>query len=286
MALIRYPGSKAKLAQKIWKHFPDEMREPLWMQAAMWEFREPFFGAGAIGFLLLEALPPKCAVWLNDKDSGIVSLWQAVQGEHEQLIDLVDRFKPSAEYFYEFKEEDGRTDLGILRQGFRKLALHRMSYSGLGVMSGGPLGGKDQSSAYNVECRWNRETIKKEIARLHKLLARFATLRITCGEFTELVETANEQTFIYLDPPYYEKGPQLYKHAMDAEDHAMLAIGLRKTPARWVLSYDDHAEVRRLYQWATIEEIELTYTMARSRGDTRPKNREVVIKPTPTQEAR
>lgn len=277
MALIRYPGSKEKLAGKILEMFPDEMREPLWMNAAEWEYREPFFGAGAIGFKVLKSLPPKCGVWLNDKDSGIVSLWNAVLHNHEELIDIVHRFKPTADHFYQFKKEDGKTDLGIVRQGFRKLALHRMSYSGLGYMSGGPLGGKNQSSEYNVDCRWNRETIKAEIKKLHKLLSVFRNVRITCGEFTELVETADERTFVYLDPPYYEKGPQLYRYAMDAEDHNVLAIHLRKTPAHWVLSYDDHPEVRRLYQWAKFTDVELTYTMARSRGDNRPKNREVVI---------
>lgn len=278
MSLIRYPGSKEKLAASIKGLFPDSMQFPLWSNAATREYREPFFGAGAVGFRVLKILDPSCSVWLNDKDPGMASLWRAVMNHADELIDLVGKFGPSTDWFYQFKEEDGRTDLGDLRQGFRKLALHRMSYSGLGAMSGGPLGGRNQSGEYNVGCRWNAETIKSDIRKLSNRLNRFDNIRITCGDFGPLITDAPESSFIYLDPPYVEKGPELYKHCMSDDDHSRLAKCLRETAPRWVLSYDDHDMIRTLYDWAEISEIELTYTTAFSKGK-RPKNQEILITP-------
>jgi len=43
--------------------------------------------------------------------------------------------------------------------GFKKLAIHQISYSGLGTKSGGPLGGKSQESIYKIDCRWSPKHI-------------------------------------------------------------------------------------------------------------------------------
>jgi DNA adenine methylase len=277
VALIRYPGSKEKLTDPIWAKFPDQIKHELWSNSKQWEYREPFFGAGAIGFKVLRRLSPKCGVWLNDIDPGMVCLWETVRQDPEGLIDRLSQFVPTVEWFELFKREDGRTDLPAAQIGFRKLALHRMSFSGLGWMAGGPIGGKDQANAlYKVDCRWTPETMKDEIRKLHKRIRPFGSYRFTNLDFAALIEDAPRECFIYLDPPYYEKGPALYKHSMDDNAHHRLADLLQKTEATWVLSYDDHPFVRSLYSWAHFEPISLTYTMA-STNKKRPKNGEVII---------
>jgi DNA adenine methylase len=279
MALIRYPGSKAKLAEQICRQFPPEMTLALWSDKAGWEYREPFFGAGAIGFSILDdGLARRCSVWLNDIDPGMCALWTAVKDHPDCMYRMIEKFTPSPDLFYQYKEEDGRRDLNVVHSGFRKLALHRMSYSGLGAMSGGPLGGRDQSSKYNVDCRWNPERIRAEIRSLSIVLGRFKHLKITNLDFAEVIRDAPETCFIYADPPYFEKGPELYKHSMSDADHARLAALLRETKATWVLSYDEHPAIREHYHWANFEQIELKYTTAFSKGS-RPKNREVIITP-------
>lgn len=278
MALIRYPGSKEKLTRPIWSRFPDQMKHELWSSRNPWEYREPFFGAGAIGFKVLQRLSPSCRVWLNDIDPGMAALWRTVRDEPEELIKRFDRFEPTAELFYQFKEEDGRTDIPDAQAGFRKLAMHRMSFSGLGAKAGGPIGGKDQENAvYKVGCRWNPEAMKEEVRQLHKRLRPYKQFRFTCEDFAALIDGAPRECFIYVDPPYYEKGPELYKYAMDEADHVRLAGLLRETAATWVLSYDDHIAIRDIYSWATIEEVKITYTCSTSKDGKRPKNKEIII---------
>lgn len=281
MALIRYPGSKEKLAAELWRLFPDAITSSLFSAANRWEYREPFFGAGAIGFKILKHIHHRCRVWLNDVDADLVCMWQAVHSQPYQFCKLVHNFTPTVERFYEYKERDGVDDADPVERGFRKLALHRMSVSGFGAMSGGPIGGRSQqSSQYTVSCRWNPERIKRDVVRLNELLSSFDELRITAGDFEPLLINAGEETFIYLDPPYFKKGEQLYKHNLSPLDHSRLAGAVRECMAHWVVSYDDHPEIRRLYSWAKFHDLYITYTNAVAKGGKRPKNREIAITPT------
>lgn len=280
MPLIRYPGSKAKLIDPILAAFPCEMTLAMFQTLTDWEYREPFFGSGAIGFHLLPRLSRHCSVWLNDADPDLVCLWQSVYARPMDLIGHITRFTPSAAAFFDFKKRDCDGEGSVAERGFRKLALHRMSMSGFGYMSGGPIGGKDQANKlYNVQCRWNPERMKRDIAMLHRQLNKFVNVRITCGDFADLLTDACCNAFVYLDPPYYEKGSQLYRFSFDADDHARLAEALQATNAQWALSYDDHPEIRRLYSWATFKELEVRYSNAVTNKATRPKNREVLITP-------
>jgi DNA adenine methylase len=288
MSVIRYPGSKEKLVTPIWTRFPDAMKHELWSNNLRWEYREPFFGAGAVGIQVIERLSVGVDVWLNDIDFGMVCLWRTIACSDQAAFDLfnrmIDAFEPSADYFYRFKEEDGRRDLPEVQVGFRKLALHRMSFSGLGYMAGGPIGGRDQENAkYDVQCRWKPGPIKKAIAKARKVFRRgFNDFRITCLDFADVIRDAPSACFIYADPPYFEKGPQLYRHSFSDTDHRRLADALRTTRARWALSYDDAPFIRDLYRgWTDVEPLEITYTTARATGDRRPKNREILITPFP-----
>lgn len=277
MALIRYPGSKSKLMSRLIPMFPDEITQPLWSTSRV-EYREPFFGSGECGLKLLCTMDRDCVVWLNDVDPDLVCLWQSVKDDPGELNRLVGRFTPSVNAFFDFKERDGRDDSSRVERGFRKLALHRMSVSGFGYMSGGPIGGKSQgSSAYTVECRWSASRIKRTISQISRDFNVFKSLRITCLDFAEVIADAPEESFIYLDPPYYEKGNQLYKHGMTQVDHERLAELLRSARCKWVLSYDDHKEIRRLYDWCDFTELEITYSNATNAKTRRPKNSEVAI---------
>lgn len=278
MPFIRYPGSKAKLVNAIYRTFPQRLTGGLFATEGV-EYREPFFGSGAMGFEVLTAINPRSSrVWLNDKDPWMVALWRSVLNQPNELRRRIADFHPTADAFYEFKSKDGDLDVSDLDAGFMKLALHQMSVSGFGAMSGGPLGGREQTNAsYPVDCRWNAQSLKRHVVRLHRLMAAFKEIRFTCRDFADVLIGTPADAFVYLDPPYVEKGEQLYKHNMTAADHERMASIVQGLKCDWSLSYDDHPLVRRLYSWATIREIEVTYTNATHAKGSRPKNREVVI---------
>ena len=278
MVLIRYPGSKHKLVTAIKNHFPCKARGDL-LCGKPFMYAEPFFGAGAIGLSVLNNLPVACKVVFNDIDPGIAALWLSVKDNPVDLCRAVQAFRPTVEAFYEFKSLDGTSTGNLVTDGFRKLALHRMSVSGFGVMAGGPIGGRHQGNKeYTVECRWTESSIKRQIMILHNRMRRFRDLTISCVDFDGVIAQCGPSDIAYCDPPYYEKGGQLYKHSMSGSDHERLATTLGSSICEWVLSYDDHPAIRSLFSWAEFHELEVRYSNAVC-NTTRPKNREVLILP-------
>jgi len=257
--LLRYPGGKAKISKPIIKALTHIFNEN-----ADIEYREPFFGGGSIGLKLLTDIQVQKA-WINDFDKGMAALWTATIIDPEGLKERIQSFTPSTKHFYEFKNDLLNVpDIhDITDVGFKKLAVHQLSYSGLGTKSGGPLGGVEQKSQYKIDCRWSPKTLYKNINKLHALFSATDIRGNKCWsrDFKELIMDDNCPAFMYLDPPYFIKGNEMYQHGFSIEDHERLADYLRKTKHRWVLSYDDCAEIRKLYSWATIKEIKLKYTI-------------------------
>lgn len=277
--IIRYPGSKAKLAQDIiQKWMPDWIIGEAFPQPEGATYIEPFFGSGAVGIAVLKQVRESASVWINDIDYGMYAMWHSVAYETQRLVQYVRDFHPTTEAFYELKESDGERTGCIARDGFNKIALHRMSVSGFGRMAGGPIGGRSQGGKYTVGCRWNPASIEDAIYFAKRRLKRFVNLRITNLHFRDVLAEATDASLVYLDPPYYVKGGQLYAHNMTDAEHAELASLLHDTPADWRLSYDDCPRVRELYSWASFAELEIRYTNAVTRSR-RPKNRELLISP-------
>jgi DNA adenine methylase len=130
-----------------------------------------------------------------------------------------------------------------------------MSFSGLGVMAGGPM--------HDVGCRWSPDYICKRIDCLQHLLTR---AMVTCGDFEALL---GGDCVLYIDPPYWQKGDELYQCSFGEQDHIRLADCLRQLGDKWIASYHDCPEIRDLYAgWASIKTVEANYTIHTSRKKT------------------
>jgi DNA adenine methylase len=80
-------------------------------------------------------------------------------------------------------------------------------------------------------------------------------------DVAELIEDISCSSLLYLDPPYFVKGNDLYQFGFSREDHARLSTTLKNTQHAWLLSYDDCPEIRELYKWACIEAIDVNYSI-------------------------
>lgn len=263
MSFFRYPGGKTKIKDVI----AEQLEKSATAGLGSVQYREPFFGGGSIG-LHMVSLGVR-DLWVNDRDVGISCLWTSVISHHEQLKDMVRSFTPSVGSFCDMKAELSAIDRvpevidGIVAVGFKKMAIHQTSYSGLGTMSGGPLGGMSQASEYKIGCRWNPKNICSKIDRIHHVLSGVKVRKESCSvhDFETLVLEGGSDVLLYIDPPYYIKGNELYQCGMTSFDHLRLSKMLRKTSHRWVLSYDDCREIRDIYSWACVREIDVNYSI-------------------------
>lgn len=263
--IIRYPGGKGKFQDIILHRLHAMATRPH-------EYREPFYGGGAVGIDYLSEPPATCKnAWINDKDVGIACLhtsvirypellcsqilnylenWDTLPEEEKQKV----RLQKASEFRKLQEESKSWTSMPtsqeeILEYGMKKLVIHQMSYSGLGVKSGGPLGGLKQESAYPIDCRWSPNYLVKKIHKLHQLYSRFSIREQSCTNYdwSLLIRDEEFPTILYLDPPYYHKGKDLYQHAFDEADHRNLCESLKFCPHSFLLSYDDCDEIRDLY---------------------------------------
>ena len=259
--LIRYPGGKRKLlgpiASRLSSMFSDLSPEA--------EYREPFFGAGEVGLALLKQQPGRRA-WLNDGDPALAALWDGVVHRAEGLRMMVDLFAHvlDAGYFFLYQKallsirtptDLGGDDPGWI--GLAKLAAHQMSFSGLGARAGGPMGGRLQRDPEAIRSRYDADSLCAKIAASSAILTAARLREGTCTnlDFARLFEAPGEAGY-YIDPPYYKAGPGLYQFSFSHADHERLAALLRAETRPWLLSYDEHPAVRKLYQgWSRIEEL-------------------------------
>jgi DNA adenine methylase len=266
--ILRYPGGKKKIAKVIVRIIKS------WLDttAGDVEYCEPFFGGGAVGFGVIKECPGFSRYWLNDGDPAMACLWRSIVERADSLRILLGCFEPSVGYFKFYKkllrkinspeDLDGHDPVSV---SLMKISLHQMSYSGLGTMAGGPIGGVEQTGTNDVGCRYDGERIAKSVYSARDLLTSVPLHPdiCTCVDFENTFAAGGDGIY-YADPPYYKAGPGLYQAAFKPEDHVRLAETLRAEDRPWLLSYDRHPVIEDLYSgWASVREIPIGYSINR-----------------------
>ncbi len=235
---------------------------------------EPYAG-GAGASLSLLFLEEANEIFINDADPSIYAFWWTLTNRPQPFLDLLaSRRATMAEWRRqrEIYRKAGRASR--LRRGFSAFYLNRCNRSGI-IMNGGPIGGVKQDGKWKLDARFNRADLMKRCEKVAEYRNRITVSGKDGIDFIRTMDT--DTNFLFIDPPYYEKGPSLYLNALNPSYHARLANQLR-TMGRgaWVLTYDDCPEIRSLYSgWASIKPFGLRYAAAKRR-----KGNELLITPT------
>lgn len=227
---LRYPGSKQRVLNKI---------IPFWnyIKNSVDEYREPFLGGASI-FLNLDLENKK--VLLNDKDEKISTLFTVIRDNPKELCAKIRDITPTIELWHEIRSSDYKEEIDI---AFRTLFLNRTNYSG--ILNASPIGGFRQESEYPIHCRWSPDELEKRIIQCSKKLQ---SCDITSKDFFfSIIKPSHGEVFLFLDPPYYEKGNKLYDVFMSEEDHIRLRDLLIKTRHHFLLTYDNCDKIKELY---------------------------------------
>jgi DNA adenine methylase len=265
---LRTPGGKSTVAKRI---------VSIMMESGeITDYRELFLGGGSVCLEMMEHLDPGAAITINDFDDSLMLMWRLVVHDPGQLVDAIKDYDPSVGDFYAFKAKllDPFDDSSDLETAAMRLIISRISYSGLGVMAGGPQGGRSQNSCCLINDRWNPVNMGRKIMKVHDLFSEFSVM-CRCTDYGSVMKNVSEDTVLYLDPPYLVQGKYLYQHSFSLAQHTRLADALKKLDCRWFLSLDDCDEVRALYDWASITEIPISYTMRNKTG----KKLDLLIQP-------
>ena len=135
-----------------------------------------------------------------------------------------------------------------MQLGFATFFLNRTNRSG--ILNAGVIGGRDQSGRWKIDARYNAAELIFRIESIAKMRRR---IKLTRSDALALLRHGlprwTGKTLIYLDPPYYEQGRELYYDYYQPKDHADLAAFIRANMEGrpWIVSYDNVAPISGLY---------------------------------------
>lgn len=233
---LRYPGGKATLAPFVAGIIASQ-------SVRARQYVEPFAGgAGAALRLLIDEHVEH--VVLNDIDAGVAAFWRAVFMHTDELARRVLTCKVSLIAWRRHRKTYMDKCGDDVELGFATLFLNRTNRSG--ILDAWPIGGLEQEGRWGIDARFNPEGLAARIRRLGKYASR---VTICQEDGIALVDRylRDRASFVYLDPPYLQKGDDLYLDTLGWTDHQRLAKKLRPRQG-WLLTYDADPRVpRELY---------------------------------------
>lgn len=248
-----YIGGKRVLAPRICKIIDAHQHRT---------YAEPFVGMG--GVFLRRASRPK-AEFINDYGREVYTLFRVIQEHYVAFLDLM-RFQITTQANFERLRATDPETLTDLQRAARFLYVQRVAF-----------GGRVRSPVFGLAterpARFNITTLEPDIEALHE---RLSGVTIMCLDFAEFIRRVDRRdTLFYLDPPYWgcekDYGPDVFAR----EDFERLSDCLKTIKGQFLLSLNDRPEVRALFSWARIKQVDVTYSISSQTGNTAAK--EVLI---------
>jgi site-specific DNA-adenine methylase len=187
---------------------------------------------------VLSPVPVKLPNFRNVVDPAIWSFWHCVLSKTAALLKMVETTPITVEEWRRQRAIYQATDLSDpLSLGFSAFFLNRTNRSGV-IGSGGLIGGLDQTGNYLMDCRFNREDLAHRIERVARYADRIHLTNLDGLDFLDRCEAElPANSLLFIDPPYFKKGPELYTNSYKPDDHAKLAAKVISMDRPWVVTY-------------------------------------------------
>lgn len=254
---LRYPGGKARLTSLL--------RDLLDLNALdNCDYYEPFAGGAGAAMTLLD-LAVVTRVHLNDADYRVYAFWRSCIHEADRFAARILDVPVTVE---EWRRQQ-RICLAPSKHsrfdtGFAAFYMNRCNRSGV-LTGAGPIGGYKQSGAWRLDVRFNRQALATRVEQLGRLRSKIVLSNKDALDFlkTSLPRGSQRQkVFVYLDPPYVQKGQRLYLNAYERQDHRRLSSYLQSQKSlHWFASYDDTPLIRDLYAGVKVSVLPIQYSL-------------------------
>ncbi|MDI9347091.1 MAG: hypothetical protein QM538_01120 [Methylacidiphilales bacterium] len=238
---LRYPGGKTRLAFFLYKAI-----EKNFFENEKIILVEPYAGgAGASLKLLFSGKVDR--IIINDLDKAISAFWKIVIADTNFLIDKIKKVNIDIEEWKKQKEIYNNPSSSIKDLAFATLFLNRTNRSG--IIEGGPIGGMEQLGFWNVQARFTKNTIISRLEKIKNFKNKISFRNLDGIRLLKQLEKnkCKNRYFIFIDPPYYQKGKSLYLNHYIDKDHKELLKLLEKSSLKWVMTYDDVVYIQNLY---------------------------------------
>ena len=211
---------------------------------------EPFCGGGRVYFAKRKA----GSNWLNDVDAELINCYVNIRDHADEMVRMLSGEAATKERHAKYKRSEPIDSLG---RAVRWYYLNRTSFSG--IM-------KRENCYFGYGEKYSRPPSKWGDV-IQSCSAKLQGVKITALDFEEVVDHTPDGSFIFIDPPYYATDQaKIYTHSFTKRDHVRLRDVLRRnhTRLKFLLTYDDHPDVRDMYGWAETCNRQWNYTIRRT----------------------
>ena len=268
---LRYPGGKAKLAKYFKKLILENNLEG-------GTYVEIYAGGASIALsLLIEGYVSK--IIINDNDKSIYSLWHSILNHPKKFCKMIEESEFTIKNWRKQQKMQGnkkrynmKNKNDLLELGFSTFFLNRTNRSG--IIKAGVIGGLKQNGEWKMDARYNKEALISKIKLISKYKNKIGLYNLDAIELINKIKNKlPKKSLIYLDPPYYNKGKELYMNYYEHKDHEEISKTIKNiTNSKWVVTYDDVGPINKLYKGFDNYSHLLNYSAANSG-----KGKEIII---------
>lgn len=258
---LRYPGGKSKITPLI-----NMIIEKTGKRSST--YIEPFAGgAGVAVSLLLEGNVDEIVI--NDKDKAVYSFWRAILDETNAFLKKLRETPISIAEWRKQKEIYQSCSKYSLELGFAAFFLNRTNRSGI-LSTAGPIGGYEQKGEWKLSARFNKDDLANRISSIARLRRHIKVFNKDVLSFIEnYIPRFPRNSFVYFDPPYYNKGKVLYHNSFVHSDHVVLAQKITNcVKCPWVITYDNVPEITTIYEGYIAKQFDIDYSLSARRVGT------------------
>jgi DNA adenine methylase len=234
-SFLAYMGGKSLLAKKIIPKIPAHNC-----------YCEVFAGAA---WLLFKKEESDVEI-INDVNTHLVTLYRVVKLHLREFIRYLEWILVSRDEFERFKNENPET-LTDIQRAVRFYFLLKSGYAA-----------KIEKPIFNIAVtsrpRLNLLRIEEELSDIHLRLSR---VYIENRSYEAIIPRFDRpDTFFYCDPPYCGFEDYYGKGVFSREDFGKLRDILSGLKGKFIMSINDHKEIRSLYEGFNIEVVATSYS--------------------------
>lgn len=247
-SFLKWIGGKKLLRDRICSQFPEKYEK----------YVEVFGGAGWV--LFNEERKGKIEVF-NDYNSELINLYRCVKCHASEVKKELQYMLNSREIFQDFLAQYNMRGLTDIQRAVRYFMIIKTSY------------------AARLQCfGCVKRNIENMTIMFEEIQKRLNTVIIENQDFEKLIKQQDrENTFFFLDPPYF--GTEKYYKNVDftKEDHERLYNIVKDVKGKFLISYNDCEYIRELYKDFKIEEV-TRFSNLTAALDEKKEYKEILIK--------
>lgn len=225
-------------------------------------YAEVFVGMGGVFFRRDQR--PRGEV-INDWSQDVATFFRVLQRHYLPFLDML-RWQVTSRAGFEKLLAIPPDSLTDLERSARFLYLQRLAF-------GGKVQGRTFGVSHGMPARFDVTKLTPMIEAVHERLSGVVIERLPWARF--LTRYDRPDTLFYLDPPYYGHERDYGDTLFARDEFEAMAAQLATLKGRFLLSLNDHPDVRRIFAGFAFEEVGLRYTVG---GQGRAKDaRELII---------